>query len=258
MLLLDILERYFVFFPVRTLPNTPSDTNITYEDVFFRSSDQYLIHGWFIPGTSKYTLLWFHGNGGNIGHRVEEIMQMHNVLGVNIFIFDYRGYGKSEGKPSEQGIYRDAKAAIKYLQSRPDVDPNCVIYFGRSLGAAIAIHAATTNPPSGIILVAPFTSLSDIAAIRFPNLPIGWLTKNRYNTISRIKYIHKPLLIIHGNLDDIVPLAHSSQIFQKANYPKTLKVLVGAGHNDTYSNDALNYWNIVKHFICTLKLSSRT
>ena len=120
MLLLDMLERYFVFFPVRTLHTTPEDTNLTFEDVFFLSADQYWIHGWFIPGTSKYTLLWFHGNGGNIGHRMEEILIMHHSLGINIFIFDYRGYGRSEGKPSEQGVYQDATAAIKYIQNRPE------------------------------------------------------------------------------------------------------------------------------------------
>ena len=108
MLLLDMLERNFVFFPVRTLPATSSDTNVPFEDVFFLSGAQYWMHGWFIPGESKYTLLWFHGNGGNIGHRMEEILMMHNSLGVYIFIFDYRGYGRSEGKPSEQGVYRDA------------------------------------------------------------------------------------------------------------------------------------------------------
>ena len=183
MILLEMLERYFVFFPVRTLPATPGDTTVTFEDVFFLSSDQYWIHSWFIPGTSKYTLLWFHGNGGNIGHRMEEILMMHNSLGVNIFIFDYRGYGRSKGKPSEQGVYQDAKAAIKYIQNRLEVDSSRIIYFGRSLGAAIAIHSASTHPPSGMILVAPFTCLSDIAALTFPHLPLKWLTRNRYNTI---------------------------------------------------------------------------
>ena len=252
MLLLEMLERYFVFFPVRTLPATPGDTNVTFEDVFFLSSNQYWIHGWFIPGTSKYTLLWFHGNGGNIGHRTEEILMMHNSLGVNIFIFDYRGYGRSEGKPSEQGVYQDAKAAIKYIQNRLEVDSSRIIYFGRSLGAAIAIHSASTHPPSGMILVAPFTSLSDIAALTFPHLPLKWLTRNRYNTISKIKELHTPLLIMHGDLDDVIPLTHSNRIFDAANQPKTLKVLVGAGHNDTHSIDPYNYWNILNDFINTI------
>ena len=252
MLLLDMLERNFVFFPVRTLPDAPSDTNVTFEDVFFLSCDRYWIHGWFIPGSSKYTLLWFHGNGGNISHRMEEILMMHDSLEINIFIFDYRGYGRSEGKPSEQGVYRDAKAAIKYIQNRPEVDSSRIIYFGRSLGAAIAIHSASTHPPSRMILVAPFTSLSDIASLKFPHLPLKWLTRNRYNTISKIQKVHTSLLIMHGDLDDVVPLTHSSRIFDTANQPKRLRVLVGAGHNDTHSIDPYNYWNILKDFIDTI------
>ena len=252
MLLLDMLERYFVFFPVQTLPTTPGDTNLTFEDVFFLSADQYWIHGWFIPGTSKYTLLWFHGNGGNIGHRMEEILIMHHSLGINIFIFDYRGYGRSEGKPSEQGVYQDATAAIKYIQNRPEVDSDRIIYFGRSLGAAIAIHSASALPPAGMILVAPFTSLSDIASLKFPHLPLKWLTRNRYNTISKIQKVHTSLLIMHGDLDDVVPLTHSSRIFDTANQPKRLRVLVGAGHNDTHSINSYNYWNILKDFINTI------
>ena len=133
MLLLDMLERNFVFFPVRTLPATSSDTNVPFEDVFFLSGAQYWMHGWFIPGESKYTLLWFHGNGGNISHRMEEILMMHDSLEINIYIFDYRGYGRSEGKPSEQGVYRDAKAAIKYIQNRPEVDSSRIIFFGFSI-----------------------------------------------------------------------------------------------------------------------------
>src|SRR5918999_4893938 len=132
------LERIFVFFPTPEIIYTPAQMGLEYEDVYFTTEDGQQLHGWYVPGNTDVTLLWFHGNGGNISHRGPEIAQIHYRLGVNLFIFDYRGYGRSEGVPSESGTYQDSRAALAYLQGRADLNPQKIIYFWQSLGAAVA------------------------------------------------------------------------------------------------------------------------
>ena len=229
------LERFFVFFPTAEVRYTPGDVGLDYEEVFFPTLDGVRLHGWYVPGDSETTLLWFHGNGGNIGHRVDELAMVHARLGANVLIFDYRGYDNSEGSPSERGIYRDARAALAYLKTRPGLDPEQVVYFGRSLGAAVAIELAGDQPPAGLVLVAPFASLGDMARVAYPFLPLNWLLGNRYNSVTRVSQLHQPLLILHGDQDEIVPLSQGEQLHQAANPPKSFQVLPGAGHNDTYS-----------------------
>jgi pimeloyl-ACP methyl ester carboxylesterase len=152
------LERIFVFFPISEIIYTPAQMGLEYKDVYFTTKDGQQLHGWYVPGNTDVTLLWFHGNGGNISHRVPEIAQIHYRLGVNLFIFDYRGYGRSEGVPSESGTYRDSRAALAYLQGRADLNPQKIIYFGQSLGAAVAVELAAHQPPLGLVLIAPFVS----------------------------------------------------------------------------------------------------
>ena len=129
----NLLDRYFLYFPEREIFLTPGNVGLVYEDVFISTSDGVKLHGWFVPGKSDLTLLWFHGNAGNISRRVDNIALLHERLGANIFIIDYRGYGRSEGSPSEQGLYLDAEAAIDYLRSREDVKDDRLVLFGRSL-----------------------------------------------------------------------------------------------------------------------------
>jgi fermentation-respiration switch protein FrsA (DUF1100 family) len=243
------LERLFVFFPASELPYTPDQLGLEFEDVYFTTEDGLKLNGWFVPGASDTTLLWFHGNAGNIGHRVEEMALFHRRLGVNLFIFDYRGYGRSEGKPSEQGIYRDARAALHYLEGRADVVPDKIIYFGRSLGAAVAVELAVARPPLALVLVAPFTSLGDMAQVAYPHLPLRWLLEDRYNSLALLPRIHRPLLIMHGDQDKIVPLSQSERLLQAANSPKHLQVLPGAGHNDTYFAAGNVYWDTLREFL---------
>ena len=245
------LERFFVFFPTAEVRYTPEDVGLAYEEVFFPTSDGHRLHGWYIPGNSGTTLLWFHGNGGNIGHRVEELALVHARLDANVFIFDYRGYGNSEGSPSEQGIYRDARAALAYLRSRPEPAPQQIVYFGRSLGAALAIELAAEQPPAGLVLVAPFASLGEMARIAYPYLPLSWLLGNRYNSVSRISQVHRPVLIMHGDQDDIVPRSQGEKLLEAANPPKSFQVLPGAGHNDTYSAAGDIYWHALSEFLGT-------
>jgi fermentation-respiration switch protein FrsA (DUF1100 family) len=194
------------------------------------------------------TWLWFHGNGGNISHRVDEMALIQQRLGVNLFIFDYQGYGRSEGRPTEQGTYRDARAALEYLQNRPDVAADRIVYFGRSLGAAVAVELATSQPPLGMVLVSPFTSVGDMARLTIRLLPVHWLVENRYDSLARIGRVDRPLLILHGDQDQTVPVSQGRKLFEAANSPKQFRLLAGAGHNDTYSTGRAEYWDALTEF----------
>lgn len=254
------IERRYIFFPTGEVQFTPKDAGLQYEDVSFDTSGGRQLHGWYVPGpveAGNTTWIWFHGNGGNIGHRVDELAMFHHRLGVNLFIFDYQGYGQSQGEPTEQGTYRDARAALEYVSNRPGIDAQKIVYIGRSLGAAVAVELATEKPPSGLILVSPFSSVSDMARLAFPYLPVGRLLKDRYDSVSRIRQIHTPLLIIHGAQDEMVPMAQGRALFEAANQPKTFRLLPGAGHNDTYvdggSGGGPGYWDALEEFSASLK-----
>ena len=249
------LERRYIFFPTREVEFTPEDAGLQYEDVSFDTRGGRQLQGWYVPGTAKggnTTWIWFHGNGGNIGHRVDEIAMLHHRLGVNIFIFDYQGYGQSQGEPTEQGTYQDARAALEYVSNRPGIDSGKIVYFGRSLGAAVAVELATEKPPSGLILVSAFSSVSDMTRVAFPFLPVGWLVKGRYDSVFRIRRIHTPLLIIHGAQDDMVPVAQGRALFEAANQPKTFRMLPGAAHNDTHINGGQGYWDALEEISASL------
>jgi uncharacterized protein len=250
--LLSQVERYFIFFPTSAIIMTPENLGVQYEEVFFETQQGRRLHGWFVPGPSSsgVTWLWFHGNGGNISHRTDEIAQIHRRLGVNVFIFDYQGYGISDGRPSERGTYQDSRAALAYLHSRPDVDPQQIVYFGRSLGAAVAVELAVEHPPAGLVLVAPFASLGDMARIHYAALPVAsWLAGNRYNSLERIPRTRVPLLILHGDRDTIVPISQGEKLYQAANQPKQFLALLQAGHDDTYIAGGDPYWNMLGQFL---------
>ena len=158
----------------------------------------------------------------------------HHLLGVHQFIFDYGGYGNSEGHPTERGTYLDARAALEYVKSRSDINPKHVVYFGHSLGAAIAIELAIEYPPFGMALVAPFSSIKDMAelTVSFPH--VGWLVRGHFDSVKRIKRVHTPLLVLHGELDEIVPHWQGAKLYQAANRPKRFVTLHGASHNNVH------------------------
>ena len=248
------LEKRFVFFPRSEIEFTPAETGLEYEDVFFATQDGLTLHGWFVPGAGDQetapgqTWVWFHGNGGNIGHRVEELALLSERLQVNLFIFDYRGYGRSQGSPSEKGTYLDARAALQYLVERPDVDPQHIIYFGRSLGSAVAVELAVARPPKGMVLVSPFSSVREMAKLAVPFPAAGWLVRNHYPTISRIRDVQVPVLVVHGDLDETVPIAQGRKLFEAANEPKTFRELTGAAHNDTYIAASEAFFGALEQF----------
>ncbi len=236
------LEKYVIYVPDRTIEMTPQHEGLAFEDVWFPATDGVRLHGWLVPAPeARFTLLWFHGNAGNISHRVDNIKDLHRYLGrpllPNIFIFDYRGYGKSAGSHSdlsEEATYRDADGVLAYIRGRPDLARTRLIYFGRSLGAAIAVEAARRHPPAGLILETPFTSIKDMARVTLPFLPLGSLLRTRYDSLSKIPEIRAPLLVLHGDRDDVVPYEQGRRLFEAANQPKTFYTIRGAHHNDTY------------------------
>ena len=244
-----MIERYFIFFPHRGLTGDPSDYGLVHEDVSFASSDGVRLHGWFVAGSSDVTWLWCHGNAGNISHRLENLKLLHDHLGVNVFLFDYRSYGVSEGKPSEQGTYRDAEAALRYLRARDDLSPDSILYFGRSLGAAVAVELASRAEPCGLILESGFPSVPYLARRRYPFLPIWLLLRTRYDARAKIRGLKAPKLVLHGDRDDIVPIDAGRALFDAAKEPKEFYTIAGAGHNDTYRVGGAAYFAALRAFV---------
>ncbi|HZR46185.1 MAG TPA: alpha/beta fold hydrolase, partial [Candidatus Manganitrophaceae bacterium] len=177
----------FIYAPDKEIVRTPADVGLVFEDLSLHTSDGVEINGWFIPypGT-RTTLLWFHGNGGNISYTVDRLRKYHHALKANLLVIDYREYGRSRGEASEEGTYLDALAAYDYLLSRKDVDPTRIIAFGYSLGSAIAVELSLQRKTRGLILEAPFASIEEMAEVRFPWIPVGPLITTRYDTLSKI------------------------------------------------------------------------
>ena len=243
-----MIEEAFIFYPEPDIVYTPSDRGMDYEDIYFRTSDGLKLHGWLVPGNKDVTLLWFHGNAGNISHRVENLGLLQQSLNANIFLFDYRGYGRSQGKPSEKGTYLDGEAAFSYLVSRSDIERDKIVAFGRSLGAAVAVYLASKERFWGVILESAFTSVKDMARKAFPLVP-GFLIRTKYDSLSRIKSIEVPILFIHGDSDDVVPIELGRRLCQEANEPKKFYTIPGAGHNDTYCVGGEQYFKVFRDFI---------
>jgi fermentation-respiration switch protein FrsA (DUF1100 family) len=233
-------EKRFVFFPESEVAGDPAQAGLRFEDVYLTTDDGLRLHGWFLPGPpgvagpNTQTWLWFHGNGGNLGTRVGQLERAHHLLGVNQFIFDYRGYGNSEGHPSERGTYIDARAALNYLKHREGTNPERIVYFGHSLGAAVAVELAADHPPMGIALVAPFSSIGDMAGLTVPFPLVGWLVRGHYDSVKHIPKVHAPLLLLHGQLDEIVPHWQGIKLYRAANRPKRFVTLHGASHNNAH------------------------
>lgn len=247
-------ERSLIYHPVRHLESDPRAYGLHYEDVTFQADDGVRLHGWLVPGRTPWTLLWAHGNAGNISHRLENIKEFHDRLGPTIFIFDYRGYGRSGGSPSEEGLYRDARAALATLEARADLDPERMIYFGRSLGAAVAVELALHRPPAGLILETPFLSVPAMANRTLPGL--GYLFRTRYDSLAKIGRLQVPLLVLHGDQDEVVPFVHGWRLFETAPEPKTFYAIRGAHHNDTYIVGGEPYWRVWRSFLEGLRLGT--
>jgi fermentation-respiration switch protein FrsA (DUF1100 family) len=243
------LQRKMIFFPTSTLTYTPADVGLHYEDVQIPISDHVTLHGWMVPyAGAETTLLFFHGNAGNIGDRVENVKRLHDI-GLQVFIFDYRGYGQSGGKPSERGLYEDAQAAYAHLTSRDDVNPERIAIFGRSLGGAVAVDLSSRVHCWRLILESTFSSAGDMAAHMIPFLPMGRLITERFESNSKIDKVRAPLLQFHGTQDEIVPYKLGEKLFQAAPEPKEFVPIRGATHNDTYLVGGRPYFEKIRQFL---------
>ena len=229
------MEERLIFHPQKTIHQTPRDVGLNFDDVYFTVRDGVRLNGWFVPyPDAKRTLLWFHGNAGNISHRVQNLRLLHDKVKINVFIFDYRGYGRSDGKISEPGTYLDGSAAIDFLRQRYNVQPQQLVLFGRSLGAAVAAEMATHGDSLALILESPFVSVAEMARAVFPLLPLGPLLVTRYDTLEKVRRVKSPLLVLHGDRDEVVPFGQGRKVFEAAPEPKKFFTIIGAGHNDTY------------------------
>lgn len=222
---------YFPDLPSREVEASPKDVGLPFEPLKIRTEDGETLDGWFVPAPAgKEVLLYLHGNGGNIGHRIDVIRTFHS-LGLGVLIFDYRGYGRSTGKPSEEGTYRDALAAWNHLTQERRIPPEHIVLFGESLGGSIAAWLAERHPPRALVLYAAFTSVPDMAKTLYPFLPTGLIARYRYDTRAALAKGHSPLLILHSTEDEIIPYSHALELFAIAPEPRKLVSLRG-GHND--------------------------
>ncbi|MBU0908081.1 MAG: alpha/beta hydrolase [Proteobacteria bacterium] len=245
---LFVNQSRFIYFPDPTIFSTPEKLGLKYRSVTFATADNVNLDAWFIPAAeAKGVILFCHGNAGNISHRLETIDIFHR-LGYSTFIFDYRGYGKSEGTPSEAGTYLDVEAAWDYLVSREKITPSQIIVFGRSLGGAIAARLCSRKEPRACILESTFTSAKDMAAAMYPFFPGRLLCRFQYNTETAVSKIRCPLLIIHSPDDDIVPFSHGRRLFAAAHAPKTFLQISG-NHNAGFLLSAVRYKNGLEDFL---------
>ena len=232
-LFLLLMQHRFVYYPVREVSSTPAELGLDFESVAFTTADGLKLTGWYIPAPdSNFTVLFCHGNGGNIMHRLDSIDIFYN-LRLNCFIFDYRGYGQSEGRPTEQGTYLDADAAYKWLTEQKKVKPDNIIIFGRSLGGCIAANLARTAHAKALVVESTFTSYVDMGRKFYPYLPVRLFARFSYDAGDYISDVHCPVMIIHSTNDDIVPFELGRQLYETANEPKQFVEIFGS-HNDGF------------------------
>ncbi len=226
-------QRRLMYFPLGNVPS-PSEVGLPdAETVSFRTEDGLALQGWWVSAALRptgVTVIVFNGNAGNRAAR-SSLAAALAARGIACLLFDYRGFGNNPGSPSEAGLALDARAARAYAASRDDVDPDRLVYFGESLGAAVAVRLATHVPPRGLILRSPFSSMVDIGRHHYPYLPVRWLVRDRYPSLELIEHVDCPLLVIAGARDGIVPAAHSERLYAAARQPKRYVLIEGTGHN---------------------------
>jgi fermentation-respiration switch protein FrsA (DUF1100 family) len=245
-------EKGLIFFPMRELEGTPEHYQLNYEDVSFPAADSTRLHGWFVPSSDpgvNTTLLWFHGNAGNISHRLENLALLHRYLDISIFIFDYREFGRSEGQISKAGTYLDARGAWNYLVDERTIEPGEILLFGRSLGTALAVDLASSEPCLGAVLEAAFTSSHEMLGRYFFGAIPAELLQSAYDNLGKIHLVRAPLLFIHGQFDEAIPVEMAQRLYQAAQSPKRFHLVIGSGHNDTYVVGGFEYFQQWQDFL---------
>ena len=245
---LYFFQSQMIYYPDRKINMTPANIGLEFDEVFFVSRDGVRLCGWFIPaGQSKNMVLFCHGNAGNISDRLDTI-SIFNQLGLSIFIFDYRGYGKSEGKPDEKGTYADAEAAMKWIVENKNILHGDIIIFGRSLGGAIAAWLAKKCTPRALILESAFTSIPDMGSKLYPWLPVRLMSRFSYSTIDYIRDVNSPVLIIHSPDDDLVPFSQGKRLLEAAHEPREFMEIAG-DHNNGFLLSGRHYYDGLNSFI---------
>jgi hypothetical protein len=241
------LNNRLVFAPQRQWDATPADDNLPYEDVTLVTADGLKLHAWHVPAKDAAgTVLFCHGNAGNVSHRIETISVLHE-LGMNVLVFDYRGYGKSEGRPTEAGTYLDAEAAWAHLVEARREKPERIVIHGRSLGGAVAARLAMGRTPAGLIVESSFHDITELGAELFRWLPVRWLSRMKYRTAEYVKGARCPVMVIHSRDDDMIAPHHGRKIFDAAPQPKRLLEIHG-GHNSAFLDSADIYNPALRQF----------
>jgi fermentation-respiration switch protein FrsA (DUF1100 family) len=239
--------RRYVFFPERELWVWPEDYGLKYKEVWFRASDGISLYGWWIPG-GRYTLLFAHGNGGNISDRVDIAAKFH-AEGFSVFLFDYRGYGKSKGEPTEKGTYKDAESAVRYLHQKRCIPLSRIILVGESMGGAIVVEVCTRYKIRAAVLISPSLSFSEIMSHHYSDHSYNKKFDGIYDSSKKILKVHSPMMMVHGDTDELVPFKQGKELFQKANSPKFFYRVRKAGHNDVYEVGGERLFRRIKEFV---------
>lgn len=248
---LATLERSMVFQPAKYPQGNWQPAALDFEDAWFQAADGTRLHGWYCPHPApRAVVLLTHGNAGNITHRADVLRKLNREHGLAVMTFDYRGYGRSEGTPDEEGILQDARAARRWLAGRTNVPEHEIVLMGRSLGGAVAVDLAANDGTRGLILESTFTSLPDVAGDHVSWAPTGLLMRNRLNSRAKLPRYRGPLLISHGDADRVIPFEHGQRLFDAANHPKRFVVIPGAGHNDPPTRE---YYLALDEFIDSLE-----
>lgn len=230
-LLTSVFQTRFIFFPSRTVYATPASVGLDFEDLMLPAADGVTVSAWYVPRIgARGTILFLHGNAGNNGDRVDMLRVLHS-LGYSVLIVDYRGYGKSEGRPTETGVYLDAIAGWNYLTEDRRIPPGLIVLMGESLGGAVAIELGARYRPGALVVQSSFTRLADVAALHYPFFPVQWMLRHRFESIDKVGRIGCPKLFIHSQDDTLIPLAMGRTLFEAARDPKTFLETPG-GHND--------------------------
>ena len=246
-LMLNGLEASFIYFPQKEYAASPEDFGLRADTLSLESAGGVRLEGWWIHGAGRTALLYFHGNGGNISHRLERAKILAESLGLDVFLVDYRGYGASGGKPDENGLYADAEAIYKAATERGFREDRIVL-FGESLGCAVAIETALRHPCRAVILETPFLSIAAMAEAVYPFLP-RFLIRTRYDNEAKISRVQAPKLIVAAGRDDVVPPGHARRLFELASEPREFYEIPGAAHNDTYVAGGRAYLEVWRRFL---------
>lgn len=246
-----IFEETFIFFPMRYPKGDWQPGWLTFEDAWFRSDDGLRLHGWYAGHEKpRAVVLFCHGNAGNVTHRAETLQVLNEHVGVSVLIFDYRGYGRSEGKPDESGILADARAARAWLAERAGVEEQDVVVMGRSVGGAVAVDLAAKDGARALVLESTFSSMPDVAAYHYPWLPVRMMLRTRFDSLAKIRDYHGPLLQSHGDADTIVPYRFGRRLFEAANEPKQFVTIPNRDHNEPQTRE---YYQTLIAFLDGLK-----